>query len=212
MESIIDQWSVCKKENAIKKIIIPLLVMAFYLLLAHTTTMGASAPPSDGETLPDIEFPAPDDPSERSYLGLSGDRHFKIQDIKADVVIIEIFSMYCPFCQREAPAVNRLYNKIESNASMRGKIKLIGIGAGNSSFEVGIFKKKYHVPFPLIPDNDFSIYNSLGKVRTPYFIGVKINPDGTHQIIYSKLGALEGEDRFLKLILKRSGLGKEGEK
>ena len=159
-----------------------------------------------------MEFPAPDDPSERNYLGLSGDRHFKIQDVKADVVIIEIFSMYCPFCQREAPAINRLYNKIENNASISGKIKLIGIGAGNSSFEVGVFKKKYHVPFPLIPDNDFSIYNSLGKVRTPYFIGVKINPDGTNQIIYSKLGALKGEDRFLDLILKRSGLGKEGEK
>jgi len=212
MESIIGQWGVCKKENAMKKIIIPLLVIAFYLPVAHMTAMGASDPPSDGEALPDIEFPAPDDPSEKSYLGLSGDRDFRIRDVKADVVIIEIFSMYCPYCQREAPAINRLYNKIESDASVRGKIKLIGIGAGNSSFEVGIFRKKYHVPFPLIPDNDFSVYNSLGKVRTPYFIGVKINPDGTNQIIYSKVGALEGEERFLKLILKRSGLGKEGEK
>lgn len=212
MESIIGQWSVCKKESGMKRIIIPILVMAFYLLVAHMTAMGASGPPSDGEALPDMVFPAPDDPSERSYLGLSGDRDFKIQDVKADVVIIEIFSMYCPYCQREAPAINRLYDKIESNASIRDKIKLIGVGAGNSSFEVGVFKKKYHVPFPLIPDNDFSLYNSLGKVRTPYFIGVKINPDGTNQIIYSKLGALKGEDRFLKLILKRSGLGKEGEK
>jgi len=89
-----------------------------------------------------MELSAPDDPSERSYLGLSDDRHFRIQDVKAAVVIIEIFSMYCPFCQREAPVVNRLYNKIEGNTSIKGKIKLIGIGAGNSSFEVGIFKKK----------------------------------------------------------------------
>ena len=212
MESIVGQWTVCKKESGMKRIIIPLLVMAFYLMVANMTAMGASDPPADGEALPDMEFPAPDDTSERSYLGLSGDRPFKIQDVKAAVVIIEIFSMYCPYCQREAPAVNRLYNKIEGNTSIKGKIKLIGIGAGNSSFEVGVFKKKYHIPFPLIPDNDFSIYDSLGKVRTPYFIGVKINPDGTNQIIYSKLGALKGEDRFLDLILKRSGLGKEGEK
>ena len=195
-----------------KKVIMPLLVIAFFLLVAHMTAMGASGPPLKGEALPDMKFPLPDDPAERSYLGLSGDRDFRIQDVKADVVIIEIFSMYCPYCQREAPVINRLYNKIESNASIKGKIKLVGIGAGNSSFEVGIFKKKYDIPFPLIPDNDFSIYNSLGKVRTPYFIGVKINPNGTNQIIYSKLGALEGEDRFLDLILKRSGLGKEGEK
>jgi peroxiredoxin len=128
------------------------------------------------------------------------------------VVIIEIFSMYCPFCQREAPEVNRLYGKIESTPGLKGKIKLLGIGAGNSSFEVEVFKKKYDIPFPLIPDNDFSIYNSLGKVRTPYFIGVKINPDGTNRIIYSELGALKGADRFLDLILERSGIRKRGEK
>lgn len=212
MESITGQWSVCKRASKMKRIITPLLVMAFYLLIANMTAMGAGHPPADGETLPNIEFPAPDDPSERRYLGLSGGKNFKIQEVKADVVIIEIFSMYCPYCQREAPKINKLYNNIERNTSTSGKIKLIGIGAGNSSFEVEVFKKKYHVPFPLIPDGDFSLYDALGKVRTPYFIGVKINPDGTNQIIYSKLGALKGEDRFLDLILKRSGLGKGGQK
>ena len=212
MESNICQWRVCKRGSGIRRSIISLLVMAFYLLAATVAAMGASDPPSEGEAFPDMEFPAPDDPSERNYLGLSSDRPFKIQDVKANVVILEIFSMYCPFCQREAPAINRLFNKIEGTHSIKGKIKLIGIGAGNSSFEVGIFKKKYNIPFPLIPDNDFSAYDSLGKVRTPYFIGVRINPDGTNQIIYSKLGALKGEDQFLKLILKRSGLRKEDKK
>jgi peroxiredoxin len=122
------------------------------------------------------------------------------------VVIIEIFSMYCPYCQAEAPHMNSLFSRIESDPDLKGKIKLLGIGAGNSEYEVGVFKKKYHVAFPLFPDGDFKIYDVIGEVRTPYFIGVKINPDGSHQVIYSKLGAFESVDRFLNQIIQLSGL------
>ena len=122
------------------------------------------------------------------------------------MVIIEIFSMYCPYCQAEAPNVNSLFSRIESSPALKGKIKLVGIGAGNSDYEVGVFKKKYHVAFPLFSDGDFKIHKLMGEVRTPYFIGVKINPDGSHQVFYSKLGAFESVDHFLNQIIKLSGL------
>jgi peroxiredoxin len=114
--------------------------------------------------------------------------------------------MYCPYCQREAPNVNQLYDKIEQNPALKGKIKIIGIGAGNTSYEVGTFKKKYNVPFPLFADGDYVIHKTVGEVRTPYFIGVKINPDGSHQVIYSKLGGFEGVDQFLEMMIKLSGI------
>ncbi len=114
--------------------------------------------------------------------------------------------MYCPFCQKEAPNVNRLYQLIEENPNLRGKVKLIGIGAGNSSYEVNVFKTRYGVPFPLFPDSDYSIHGLLGNVRTPYFIAVRINGDGTHQVVYSKLGAFESAESFLRLIIKSAGI------
>lgn len=194
------------------KVIINFLAIAFYFLALPIPVISVSNPPLRDKALPDIRFPAPDNLADRTYLGLSRGEYFKIQEVETYVVIIEIFSMYCPYCQREAPEVNKLYHKIESNPGLKGKIKLLGIGAGNSSFEVEVFKKKYHVPFPLIPDNDFTIHKSLGDVRTPYFIGVKIKPEGTNQVLYSKLGAMKGVDQFLNLILKRSGLRKEGKK
>jgi peroxiredoxin len=117
--------------------------------------------------------------------------------------------MYCPHCQREAPTVNRLYEKIENTPSLKGKIKMIGIGVGNSPFEVDVFKKRYHIPFPLFPDGDFVVHKAFGEVRTPCFVGVRLHKDGTDRVIYEKVGGLEGVDHFLNLILKGSGIDKE---
>lgn len=192
-----------------KSLITSLLAVAILAGIALAAALAAVQPPAKGETLPAINLPVPKNPSLRDYLGLSQRDTFKIPQIRSDVVIIEIFSMYCPYCQREAPVVNRLFKKIVGNPKLQDKIKLIGIGAGNSSFEVEIFTKRYNIPFPLFPDEDFSIHKSVGEVRTPYFIAVKIYPDGTHKVIYSKLGGLKDIDQFLQSIIDLSGLNKE---
>ena len=189
-----------------RKKLIPLTVMALLFSMVILSAMAANKPPEKGEQLPVINLPIPKNPEEKNYLGLSGSGSFKIPQIKAKVVIIEIFSMYCPYCQKDAPGVNELYRLIENNADIKNKIKLIGIGAGNSSYEVEVFKKTYTVPFPLFPDKDFTIHQACGEVRTPYFMVVKINDDGTHQIVHNQLGNYPGAEPFLDLVLKASGL------
>ena len=60
-----------------------------------TVAAGAdSQPPAEGGVLPDIVLSVPKSPEHQQYLGIAGKDTFKIPEIKAEVVIIEIFSMY----------------------------------------------------------------------------------------------------------------------
>ena len=95
---------------------------------------------------------------------------------------------------------------MQARKDLKNKIKLIGIGSGNSDFEVNFFRKKYEVPFPLFSDEDYSIHKAVGEVRTPYFIGVRLKSDGSSEVFYSKLGGFKNADKFLELMVKLSGL------
>ena len=99
-----------------------------------------------------------------------------------------------------------MYRNIEKDEKLKGRVKLIGIGVGNSTFEVGFFKKKYEIHFPLFPDGDFSIHKKIGEVRTPYFIGIKLAGNGEDTIFYSRLGGPKDSRQFLENLLQGSGL------
>jgi len=138
----------------------------------------------------DFLLTAPTQEIHQQYLGISSDKSFSLGEIKARVVIIEIFSMYCPICQREAADVNELFRLIQENPALRDKIKLIGIGAGNSEFEVDFFREKYHIEFPLFSDRDFLIHKKVGGVRTPHFFGLLVNKNAEISVFYSRTGEM----------------------
>ena len=108
--------------------------------------------------------------------------------------------------------VNELFQMIENNPELREKIKIIGIGAGNSTYEVNAFRNLYRITFPLFPDVNYSLHNLLGQVSTPYFIVVLLNPEGTQKVIYSKVGSIGDPKKFLDLILKKSGKAVQAKK
>ncbi|MDI9571357.1 MAG: TlpA disulfide reductase family protein [Pseudomonadota bacterium] len=164
-------------------------ILATMLLLSLGGLTGAVAAslPAVGGVLPDLS------------------PGFNLPKPKDGVVIIQIFSMYCPYCQKDAPQVNRLYEMIEADPSLKGRVRLVGIGAGNSPYEVNVFRTKFNVRFPLYADPDFNIHKKLGEPRTPYFIALKIEPDGSHRIFYSQLGEIGSADDFLAEMIRRWG-------
>ena len=186
------------------------LVAALLLPLALSgPAFAADSTPVKGGKLPAIRLPIPKDPDEKIYLGLSGEGFFEIPQIKAEGVLIKIFNLYCPICQSTASAMAELYRQIENNPDLKNKIKLIGIGAGNTVLEVEAFRQTYNIPFPIFPDEDLTIHNLLGEVRTPFFIAIRMEKDGSHKIVHTHLGGLTDARPFLDLMVEAYGIKQE---
>ena len=144
----------------------------------------------------------------KKYLGLTGKagESFTLANVQADILLIELFSMYCPHCQKEAPLVNELYEKM-AEVSKRGPVvKIIGLGASNSQFEVEHFRDIYNVPFPLFPDKDLAMYKALGGDGTPTFVGCRLIDTGKAKIVLRKSGGFYSSDDFLKKLINQGML------
>ena len=183
-------------------LLLPILSVLSLVLPA----LSADAPP-EKETLPKITLPVPDSEEYRAYLGLKQPpgETFTVNDIDADVLLIELFSMYCPFCQEEAENVNALFETMYDFSKPEFSVKLIGLGANNSAFEVDHFRNTYGVRFPLFPDQDMSMYNALGGKGTPGFIACKKEADSSCTIIHRQSGGFHQPDEFFKELLNKSG-------
>lgn len=71
----------------------------FLILTVCMAAIGALAqtgarPPAEGGIMPEILLSVPQSPDHQRYLGVTGKSTFTIPEIDAEVVIIEIFSMY----------------------------------------------------------------------------------------------------------------------
>lgn len=186
------------------------IVIYLVLLLGIVSAVPAFSdePAATAEIFPDLILTVPENDSDKKYLGLTGKtgENFTITDIQADILLIELFSMYCPFCQKEAPIVNELYEKMEEVSQNGPIVKIIGLGASNSQFEVDHFKETYNVPFPLFPDRDMSMYKALAGEGTPGFIGCRIDSGGKATIVLRNSGGFYSADDFLKELIKSGGL------
>ncbi|MHB8909430.1 MAG: peroxiredoxin family protein [Syntrophales bacterium] len=167
---------------------------------------GLKAGPGGDAALPAFELPMPGSEREKRYLGLSGTGTFTLGQIKARVLIVEVYSFYCPHCQRSAAQVNELYQRIRELTDLKEKIKMIGIAVTNGTYEVDSYRERYKVPFPLIPDKDTEISQKLGVKGTPTFIGLKLNGAGAPERFYFGEGGFEDAQQFLAKIIELSRL------
>ncbi|MFW5730182.1 MAG: peroxiredoxin family protein [Desulfonatronovibrionaceae bacterium] len=171
-----------------------LLCTVLIAAIGHASANHARAA-ADLKTFPSKTLAVPEKDALVDYLGLdSAKQQFAVEDISADLVLVEIFSMYCPICQAEASEVNELFSLIQEQG-LDGRIKIMGIAPGNSAFEVGVFEKEYEIAFPLFPDPDYEWHELLGKVNTPFFI--LVNTDDS-AVLATHKGAFSSPEQFFE--------------
>ena len=152
-----------------------------------------------GQEFPGLLLSSPTEQADVGYLEISAkNEKFGIGDIKADLVVVEFFSMYCPHCQHEAPLMNKVFDRLKAD-NLASRVKMIGIGIGNSAYEVSIFKKKFNILFPLFEDEDFSWHEEVGQVGTPYFVFVSLK-ENSPKVVFTHLGRLDSLTWVVKRI------------
>ncbi len=170
-----------------------------YAILA-LVLLTATAAAQDARPFPDLELNGTLTAGQRTYLGVEGDA-FKLSDIGSKYLFIEGFSMYCTICQRDAPIVRKLYQRV-TQADTKGTIRFIGLGLGNTAFETRFYQKKFKVPFPLFNDENYVIHKALGETGTPVFYIVRLDPDGP-KVLYAREG--EPEEGIFDIIMQTIG-------
>jgi thiol-disulfide isomerase/thioredoxin len=147
---------------------------------------------------------------DREYLCL-GKEGQTLCDIPCEAVWVQIFSIYCPQCQKLAPTFNSLYRLINADPIYGANIKMIGIGAGNTDYEVKYYRKFYKVLFPLFPDPDFGIHRMLHEPRTPYIFLCK-ESNGKTKVLSVLDPMLLPQDQFecVKALLDRTVVSSKG--
>jgi len=153
---------------------------------------------SIGMDLPQFTLDPPDSTNEQKYLGIEGLKPFSLSQISAKIVVMEIFSIYCPHCRKQAPALNKIYHFIEQDPKLSNGIKMIGIGTGSSKSQVEGWKTTLHVPFPLFSDPETHIWQKLGKPAVPCTL---IMSSGG-KVLETQYGAVEDVEKFFLQIKK----------
>lgn len=185
-----------------------ILVLTLLSLVGCTATPAPrTSPPAAATNAVHATFvlPALNDPTQRAYLGIETTEAFQLTAIRTQILIIEVFSMYCPYCQREAPNVNQLYQRITTDPYLRDRIKLIGIGVSNTNYEVNQFRKSFEIPFPLFPDHSRDLARQLEVRQTPTFVGF-VWENGIPRRFLHAPGSMGKVDEFLTRVIQQANL------
>lgn len=173
-------------------------------IMAVPSVLASQQQPVAGDILSAIKLETPGDASHIRYLGLTGSGQFTLPQVNADIVVVEILNIYCPFCQGAAPSVNRLHQLVETDPGLKDKVKLLGVGIGNTPYEVDLFRGKFQVTFPLVADPDAEVQKSSEqRFRTPTFIVLRKTGKSELQVSTVHVGTIDDVDEFLRSITGR---------
>jgi hypothetical protein len=161
------------------------------LLAGWTPTIGAEKGRKLGEAQGDfrpldpaavLKVPLQDTltPEQRAYLGLGAPGPFTIGAVRGDLVVVEFFNASCYACIMMAPVMDQAWQKIDARADLRGRVRFVGIGVGNTLGQVREFHDRYDTPFPMLADPQFATFDALGTLEgTPYLMLLRQGSDGS---------------------------------
>jgi peroxiredoxin len=157
-----------------------------------------SAPIEDeGAPFPDVKILVPTLVWERQHLGLDEGKTFKIDDIRAEAVVIILFSTYCIPCRRDMSNLNAMAALIDADPKLNTRMKILAIGIGNTRKEIQRFRETMDIRFPMVPDYVFRIHEALGQLKTPAVLFVDLTSESVPTIRRVHVGPIGNAEPFV---------------
>src|SRR6266496_6461224 len=161
---------------------------------------GECASPPPTPVVADTRLPVPQSEAERKYLGLSStSERFSLDIVQADILVLDFFDMYCHVCQARARHMNDFYKLVQSRG-LSGRVRVLGVGVGDTPKEVTVFKAKFGLPFPVFPDRTGSFSRQFGKIRVPN-ISVLKRRLGHFEGVYQESSLPDNPEQLLSKVL-----------
>lgn len=176
-----------------------IFALALMLLCASVPRVGYAEPVAAGGTIPPgMALQAPAAPEERAYLGLGDGPTFKLSDIKAGFVILEVIGVYCPQCHIQAPFFDKFFARLSADPELGSKIKMVAVAAGATKEELAYLRETGKYKYPVASDPDYVAHKQLGEPKTPYTMLVNANG----KVLYAQVGIIEDVNALYEQIAK----------
>lgn len=136
-----------------------------------------------GDFFPSCRLVVLNNKSDRAYLGLPADaKAFALSEVKADYLFVELYSELCYGCLQEVASYNHLFQEIEADSFLKGRLKMLGLGVDSSYRAVVKFRRQHQVRFPLFADRGREVFSCLGQPELPTAYLLERQPNGRWKI------------------------------
>ena len=161
--------------------------ISFSAVSASATTSGLIPSPREGFLAPDFTL----DTIDGGQITLS--------DLRGQVVVVNLWTSWCPPCRAEMPAINSVY---QANKAQGLEVLAVNVTNQDSAEAAAAFAQEFGLTFPILLDRDGAVSRRylLQALPTTYFIdrqGVirAVVPGGpmSETLIQSKIADLLAE-------------------
>ncbi len=161
----------------------PTLLSVVLLLLLAGQALAAAALPGPGQTLPALSLKVPVFGQDAGELGVAGKKTFRLQDLKAKVIVLEVIGVYCNECAKQVSSFNTLYARL-ARRMQAGEVRMFGLAAGGTDLEVESLRKTGIYKYPIVADEKYQNHKLLREPKTPFTL--LVTPAG--KVLYTHLG------------------------
>ncbi len=160
--------------------------LGFAILAMVLFPLWTQASVEEGDSLAGLVFPAPGTQEAMDYFGLEENKPFVLERLDKKYILFKVVDVYCPICHEQAPVFNRLYSRIQEEASLADSLCVFILAPQATPTELLYLYQAWKTPYPILADHGYILPGKIASLDTPY----TILADRDGRVLYTHLGPM----------------------